>query len=127
MKFRSALLAATVMAAPVAAQAQPVNGLYIGAGVGANWLMDTDLRSIDLGNVQQNNFGLGKKSQGFDVGIRTNASVGYGFGNGLRVEVEGSYRQNKLTRLGPDPFTIGGQNRAGGDEQKYGAMVNVLY
>ena len=38
MQLRSALLAATVMALPLAAQAQPVTGLYVGAGVGVNFL-----------------------------------------------------------------------------------------
>ena len=36
MRFRSTLLAATVLAIPFAAQAQPVTGLYISAGVGIN-------------------------------------------------------------------------------------------
>ena len=32
MQLRSALLAATVLATPVAASAQPVTGLYVGLG-----------------------------------------------------------------------------------------------
>ena len=47
MTFRKALLAATMLALPVAAQAQPVTGLYVGAGIGINMLMETD---VDLNN-----------------------------------------------------------------------------
>jgi len=37
MNLRSALLAATILAAaPIAAKAQAISGLYIGAGAGAN-------------------------------------------------------------------------------------------
>ena len=36
MKLRSALLAATMLAIPFAANAQPVTGLYVGAGAGVN-------------------------------------------------------------------------------------------
>src|SRR3712207_8786962 len=49
--FRSkrALLAATALALPMAAaQAQPVTGLYVGAGAGLNWRHDTDSRGIDV-------------------------------------------------------------------------------
>jgi OmpA-OmpF porin, OOP family len=53
--------------------------------------------------------------------------VGWGFGNGLRAEVEGDYRNNKnngfTTNAGNSINAIGG----GFTEAKYGAMVNVLY
>lgn len=132
MKLRAALLAATILAVPLAAQAEAVNGLYIGAGAGANWLNDTRLRSADIGGV---NINLGKTRQQFDVGVRALASVGYGFGNGLRVELEGDYFQNSLSRVGR--FTsgggIGGSNfqplatTVSGDRLKYGGFANVLY
>ena len=37
MQLRSALLAATMLATPIVASAQPVTGLYVGAGVGVNF------------------------------------------------------------------------------------------
>ena len=40
MKFRNALVAATVLAMPLAAKAQPITGLYIGAGAGVNIMQD---------------------------------------------------------------------------------------
>ena len=38
MKLRNALLAATILAAPFAVSAQPVSGVYVGAGAGGNIL-----------------------------------------------------------------------------------------
>jgi hypothetical protein len=49
MNLKKVLLAATVLALPVAAQAQPVTGLYLGAGAGLNFLQESDV-SISGGN-----------------------------------------------------------------------------
>ena len=96
MQLRSALLAATVLAMPFAASAQPVTGLYIGAGAGVNITQKEHVKSVafrrlgrhssavlDVGNI--------KGSTGF-AGV---LSLGWGFGNGLRAEVEGNYRNNQ--------------------------------
>src|SRR5919112_1621775 len=49
MSLRKALLAATALALPVAAaQAQPVTGLYVGAGAGVNFRHDSDDRGIEV-------------------------------------------------------------------------------
>ena len=130
--LRSGLLAATILVAPMAARAEAISGLYIGAGVGANWLGDTRLRAADIAGVNVN---LGKTRQRFDVGLRTNASVGYGFGNGLRVEVEGTYFRNSASRIGrfAQGGGIGGSNfqslstTISGERLKYGGFANVLY
>jgi OOP family OmpA-OmpF porin len=115
MTFRSALLAATIVALPIAASAQPVSGLYVGAGVGVNLLQDESIKSI--GSVTT---GANAKSNVGPVGV---VSVGWGFGNGLRAEVEGNYRYNSFSGL-----SGGGANvNFGGKEQKFGAMANVLY
>ena len=132
MSIHSGLLAATILVVPLAGHAEAISGLYIGAGVGANWLNDTRLRSVSVGGTDIN---LGKVRQRFDTGLRTNASVGYGFGNGLRVEVEGTYSTNSATRIGR---FAGGGGIAGsnfqplptaitGDRLKYGGFLNVLY
>ncbi len=131
MKLRSALLAATVLAAPIAAKAEAISGLYIGAGAGANWLQDEKIKSVGFPqagipqtnlNVRGNNNGTRIKSDTGFVGL---FSVGYGFGNGLRVEVEGNYRDNKLNGTKGAGFQA--LTGAGGNERKYGGMVNVLY
>ena len=74
MKLRNALLAATIMAVPVALRAQPVDGLYIGAGAGANLLQNETVRRITNG---PSNFGRGSDYR-FDVGPVVVGEVGYG-------------------------------------------------
>jgi OmpA-OmpF porin, OOP family len=117
MQLRSALLAATVLATPIAASAQPVTGLYVGGGAGVNLLT-----AEKFSGPAELDIGTGKlhASAGF-VGV---VSLGWGFGNGLRAELEGSYRNNAFN--GTSGFGVTGFT-GGGREQKYGPMVNVLY
>ena len=118
MMLRKALLAATILALPVAAKAQPVTGLYVAGGIGGNYLMDT------TGKLTANSAGLGSgklRSKGGFVGV---GSVGYGLGNGLRVELEANGRSNhENVKTGTGASTV----RGGGDLITYGAMVNALY
>ena len=127
MKLRSALLAATVMVAPVAAKAQAISGLYIGAGAGANFMQNERISRATfpaLGVVQRGGSpGIGGSSAPLDTGFVGVASLGYGLGNGLRLEIEGNYRTNKYNHLSNGPLRAS----AGGNEQKYGGMFNVLY
>ena len=130
MKLRSALLAATVLAAPIAAKAEAISGLYIGAGAGANWLQNEKVKSVgfpEAGIPQTRISGVNNSDTKIktDTGFVGLFSIGYGFGNGLRVEVEGNYRTNKFN--GIKGGGLGGFTSAGGDERKYGGMVNVLY
>jgi OOP family OmpA-OmpF porin len=116
MRFRGALLAATVLAAPAAVKAQPFNGVYIGAGAGYNYLEDVDVKpSPALGTpnlkVRGNN------------GYVALGSVGYGFGNGLRIEVEGNYRNTQIRKVTGTGFPT----TSGGQIQNYGAMLNALF
>ena len=53
MTLRGALLAATMLALPVAASAQPVTGLYIGLGAGVNLMQDENVNSSVPGAVDQ--------------------------------------------------------------------------
>jgi len=126
MQLRSALLAATILATPFAASAQPITGLYVGAGAGVNITQKENISgtSVGLGALTGtflSTNGNVSGSTGF-VGL---INVGWGFGNGLRAEVEGNYRNNK------SDFSNGNFNNfgvAGGTtEQKFGGMVNVLY
>lgn len=123
MKLRSALLAATVLAAPVAAKAEAVSGVYIGAGAGINIMQDQYIKSVAFPQL-----GVGAQTSQrarveMNPGFAGVASVGYGLGNGLRLELEGDYRQNKFVKAS----SVNGTSRAGGDELKYGGMFNVLY
>lgn len=112
MKFRSALLAATVLALPVVAKAQPITGLYVGGGAGVNIMGNEDFK----GNIAGGRVTTGSKGIDAGVGPALDLSFGYGFGNGLRAEVQGLYTYNSFS----------GSNY-GGHEQKFGPMVNVLY
>jgi outer membrane protein OmpA-like peptidoglycan-associated protein len=101
MSLRKALMASTLAltcAAP--ALAQPVDGFYVGAGAGLNWLSSGGSTSFELG------YG----------GV---VSLGYGFGNGIRAEVEGSFRQNDVERF------AGSAGR--GSSRNYGVMGNALF
>ena len=113
MKFRNALVAATMLALPVAAKAQPITGLYIGGAGGVNIMHDETARAA------AGPFGAGGHLQ-TRVGPAADLDVGFGLGNGLRVELEGTYRYNTIKGLS-------GTANAGGQEQKFGPMVNVIY
>ena len=113
------LLVALLAASPAVlqagiARAQPVQGLYVGASGGANLLQDEEVRLSP-------SFPGGKTR--WDVGLAGLGSIGYGFGNGVRVEIEGNYRQNTLQHFLQTSFPT----LAGGDQQTYGAMANVLF
>src|ERR1700680_4371695 len=88
MKFRNALMAATILALPLAAKAQPISGLYVGGGGGVNIMLDE--------NAQFNGRGLVSNTGHLNthVGPAADLSIGYGLGNGLRLELEGDYRYN---------------------------------
>ena len=124
MSLRKTLLAATVLALPLAtqAQAQTVTGLYVAGGVGANW------HNSDNGNFTVAGFGAP-----VNMGVETStgwlalASIGWGFGNGLRLEVEGSYRTNDVdsTSFRANVPTVA-WNRSG-YISTMALMANVLY
>jgi len=125
MKLRSALLAATVVAMPFAASAQPVTGLYVGMGAGVNITQQEDVKNLHSSFLTPLGAGIAavgnlKGSVGF-AGV---VSLGWGFGNGLRAEIEGNYRDNRSNGVTGSAFSgISG----GSNEQKFGGMVNALY
>ncbi len=118
MKLRSALLAATVLATPVALRAQPIEGLYIGAGAGGNYLQQERV-------LASPGLGLREKRLATNVGGVGVGSVGYGFGNGLRLEIEGDIRHNRVRQV--NGFVTAGPTASGGDQFTYGGMVNALF
>ena len=115
MSFKKTLLAAAaVVALPVLAQAQPVNGLYLGAGVGGNFLQGEKSTDSDGDSV----------SLDYSWGYAGVLSLGWGFGNGLRMEIEGSYRQNDVSDFKYNTTILPGST---GTVTSYGAMANILY
>jgi len=133
MRLRGALLATTVLAMPIAAGAQPVTGIYVGAGVGANFTQQESINRQGIPVTLSPNFtapifGTAGGNLEGSVGFAGVVSLGWGFGNGLRTEIEGNYRHNEGGYTGGTFFGAFGTAIGGGStEQKYGALVNVLY
>ncbi|MDR3418775.1 MAG: outer membrane beta-barrel protein, partial [Nevskia sp.] len=121
MGLRNVLLAASVLALPAAAIAQPVSGIYVGGGAGVNWLQSQDLKSASVNGIGSTSLkGSGAHYNGA-IGPVVVGSVGYGFGNGLRTEFEANYRYTHQKLRGASGLS------GGVDNTTYGAMVNVLY
>jgi outer membrane protein OmpA-like peptidoglycan-associated protein len=127
MRLRVALLSAGALAAPFAipltAHAQPVQGIYIGAGAGYNLPMSPKATAYGGG------FSAGNPPAGGAIRLDQNggfsgvASVGYGFGNGIRMEVEGDFLQNNMNKVTGTAFpTV-----SNGNVRTWGAMANAYY
>ena len=124
MKRRTTLLAVAVLAAPLAGPvaAQPVEGLYVGAGAGLNLRQDDTGRASFPPPASYN--------IRYDLGFGGVISLGWGFGNGLRIEGEASYRQNTADRWSANqPAGVGAVTftGVGGRAETYGLMLNLLY
>ncbi|HTW26129.1 MAG TPA: OmpA family protein [Acetobacteraceae bacterium] len=123
--MKRALLTATLLglsgaAVPRLAQAQPVSGLYIGGGGGFNYLQDEAITAYSALGTKTALNGVNTSFNGGVVGL---GSIGWGFGNGFRVEVEGNYRHNRISPGTLPSYVVSD----GGSEDKYGTMVNVLF
>ncbi len=102
---------------PTAAAAQPVRGPYVDLGGGVDLLQNEDVRP--------SGFGPAPRHYSFDPGGAADAAVGYGLGNGLRIEIEGDYAYGHVHGVElPEPSA---GERAGGHQQQYGGFANVLY
>jgi outer membrane protein OmpA-like peptidoglycan-associated protein len=118
MRYRGAVLATALLATPLAAAAQPVSGLYIGAGLGADLPQNVRITpgapSID---------GAGHLKLDEHLGVDGIAAIGYGLGNGFRFEIEGDFGRNGINQLGRTPFPAS----TNGTVHTMGVMVNALY
>jgi OmpA-OmpF porin, OOP family len=131
MRKLQLLATSLLVAAAVPAMAQTVTGPYVSLGAGYNLLQDSFIHAdpaisgIPSGNSVDPITGTSgtnaryRWGNGFD-GV---GAVGWGLGNGVRLEVEGNYRYNDVdTRAGsPVPGSSSGHT------ESYGAMVNALY
>jgi OmpA-OmpF porin, OOP family len=120
MSLKKALLAATVLSLPVAAQAQPISGLYVGAGVGGNYRDNNSANPV----LSPTGILVGNTSIKSDWGYAAVGSIGWGFGNGVRAELEFNYRNNSIRSA-----TVAGRgaSNTGGTIHQYGVMGNALY
>jgi OmpA-OmpF porin, OOP family len=127
MSIRKALLAATMLTLPAAvASAQPVSGPYIGLGAGANWANNPERFNIQdepFPGFEFRRENVGKAN--FDLGWVGVVSLGWGFGNGVRAEVEGNFRENEVDSI--RGFGLAPIGRTGGFQRRYGVMGNAFY
>jgi len=123
MKFRLALLAATVLAAPVtfshAASAQPVTGPYVSLGGGYNIQDSEKVKDIYLDRAPVDAEAKIFTKNGYDV----MGSVGYGFGNGFRAEIEGDYIRGDFDKVKEGGVAY----RTAGSERRFGGFLNAYY
>ncbi len=119
MRYRGTVLAAAFLATPVAAMAQPIQGLYIGAGVGLD--LPQNVRVVPYPTTP--GFGGSHLRLNENLGFDAIGSVGYGLGNGFRFEVEGDFRRNGIHQLERTPFA----NTVSGSVRTYGVMANAMF
>ncbi|WP_281641364.1 OmpA family protein [Acetobacter orientalis] len=120
MRLRMALLATTLMAAaPAVASATTITGPYVDLGGGY------DLTQTQTFKNKYNEDGINtadKYKVHHKNGWTGYGSFGWGFGNGLRAEIEGTYLRSNLDG---NSSPNGGHTR--GKDSSYGGFVNVLY
>lgn len=125
--FKRFLLGCTPLLATLAmpAAAQTVQGIYVGLGAGGTMLNESINRRSPTGF-----FGLGNGSQfTYRTGTNVSASMGWGFGNGVRAELEGYWRRAGIeeARLFSQGSFNGGISSRSGTAQVYGFMANAYY
>ena len=118
MRLRTLLAATTVLVLPSLAMAQPIDGLYVGAGALYNYKQTEHTQRSPGAGLNSGRF---RFDEGGFGGV---GSVGYGLGNGLRFEVEGDYRPNRLPHVGG---TARPRRQGQSTQQDYGVMGNALY
>jgi outer membrane protein W len=130
MAIRKALLAATILMVPLAAVAQtePVTGIYIGAAGGFNIKTNPNVNNIVSSTPGSVFLNTPNSSLSTSIGGAAFGALGYGFGNGLRAEIEGDYRGNSFSNTSArNRAGTGVSTGASGSERLYGPMVNVVY
>jgi OOP family OmpA-OmpF porin len=115
MKLRLALAAATALALPIVAHAQPVTGPYVSLGAGTTILNPTNVN--DVGDSAGGRVLYKETYSGVIAG-------GYGFGDGFRVELSGDFFRNTAHKIDGNNGT---QVPVTGAQKTYGAMADVLY
>ncbi len=135
MRMRVYWLAAVGVVAALDARAQapsaPINGPYVNLGVGYNYLESVNVSKIGVGyNNEQ--FNLNDRNVNYGSGFTTMFGPGWGFGNGLRLELDGSYSYNSVNQNGggracTNDCPPGSLQQRNGNESKIGMLVNVAY
>ena len=87
LRLRSFLLTSALSFIPSLASATTISGLYVDGGAGYNLVQDQHVHA----NSPANGDAVSKFSVNHGTGFTGFGAVGWGFGNGLRVEAEGLY------------------------------------
>ncbi|GBQ17884.1 OmpA family protein [Komagataeibacter rhaeticus] len=149
MRLRAALLATALTTTPVVtAMATTITGPYADIGGGYNLTQTQHLHDFDNDRLMKGYVDHALAASQADVrdtyspsmhyrervrhgdGWTGFAAFGWGFGNGLRAEVEGAYNWSGLTGM---TFSQGGPRggsttgRTQGSDRSYGGFINVLY
>lgn len=119
--FRSALLAATFFASAMAgrAAAQPVAGPYVSLDGGYSLQSAIKARNFNLNGTALPH----SATMIFKNGYGIDGSIGYGFNNGWRIELEGDDLRNKLSKV----KYLGVDEAGSGHNDRYGAFVNGIF
>ncbi|CAI9119448.1 OmpA family protein [Brytella acorum] len=125
MRLRTALLAMTSMAvAPTLAMASTITGPYVDLGGGYNLVQSQHAHFSGFSEADGTTNNAGSKSRyRHHDGFTGFGAFGWGFGNGLRLEVEGLYNYSEINHRRPTSV----QGSTHGSDQSYGGLVNVLY
>jgi OmpA-OmpF porin, OOP family len=112
------LLCAAMSATPCApAAAQAVSGPYVGVAGGWNGLVDLHAHASEPALDQP------RTNDRFEPGFVGASDAGWGFGNGLRAEIEGAYDYNAINnRAG-----TARPERTTGNQGTYGVFANAFY
>jgi OOP family OmpA-OmpF porin len=125
MKLRTLYTASALMSLPAIAMAQPIGGIYVSLGAGLN-LMENITQAFSFqqfhGNGPDAN-AAGPFPTTHRAGYAISGAVGYGFGKGLRLELEGSYRSNPMNTSN----VFGNLLTYRGDDQKTSVIASINY
>ena len=132
MTIRKWVLATTMSMLPLGVEAQPpqepVYGFYIGGAGGFNIQTSQAVNNIMTNLPGAAGLTTPNTSVSTGIGAAAVGTVGYGLGNGFRVELEGDYRSNGFSNVsGNNKFGTSRSTGAGGGEQVFGPMVNLDY
>lgn len=126
MKLRTTLLAAAATMA-IAPAAHAYEGLYgaIGAGLSLFGNGSNDISNDSVGAPGPFIFDT---DADYDSGIGIYAAIGKAHGNGIRTELEYSYRNADINAINPYPGFAGiPSGSVAGDSRVHALMVNALY
>jgi OmpA-OmpF porin, OOP family len=132
MIFRKALLATTMLMFPLAVEAQtasePVTGPYIGAAGGFNIKVNPNINNVTSSIPGAGGIPTPNASLSTGIGAAAAGTLGYGLGNGMRIELSGDWMNNSFSRTnGNNRFGLNASTGAGGHETVWGPMVNLDY